>query len=68
MKKWLVTIAALWLAGCSSGEINKNYYQLPVVQSGTQSTASQGNRLLWVSRSLFLTIWRGMVWFIKPVM
>lgn len=43
MKKWLVTIAALWLAGCSSGEINKNYYQLPVVQSGTQSTASQGN-------------------------
>lgn len=36
MKKWLVTIAALWLAGCSSGEINKNYYQLPVVQSGTQ--------------------------------
>ncbi|ENT2451491.1 hypothetical protein OFN36_32750, partial [Escherichia coli] len=22
MKKWLVTIAALWLAGCSSGEIN----------------------------------------------
>ena len=68
MKKWLVTIAALWLAGCSSGEINKNYYQLPVVQSGTQSTASQGNRLLWVDRSLFLTIWRGMVWFIKPVM
>ena len=68
MKKWLVTIAALWLAGCSSGEINKNYYQLPVVQSGTQSTASQSNRLLWVDRSLFLTIWRGMVWFIKPVM
>lgn len=50
MKKWLVTIAALWLAGCSSGEINKNYYQLPVVQSGTQSTASQGNRLLWVEQ------------------
>ncbi len=39
-----------WLAGCSSGEINKNYYQLPVVQSGTQSTASQGNRLLWVEQ------------------
>ncbi len=50
MKKWLVTIAALWLVGCSSGEINKNYYQLPVVQSGTQSTASQGNRLLWVEQ------------------
>ena len=49
MKKWLVTIAALWLAGCRSGEINKN--------------ACYG-----VSRSLFLTIWRGMVWFIKPVM
>lgn len=68
MKKWLVTIAALWLAGCSSGEINKNYYQLPVVQSGTQSTASQGNRLLWVEQVAVLTIWRGMVWFIKPVM
>ena len=54
MKKWLVTIAALWLAGCSSGEINKNYYQLPVVQSGTQSTASQGNRLLWLARILFM--------------
>ena len=50
MKKWLVTIAALWLAGCSSGEINKNYYQIPVVQSGTQSTASQGNHLLWVEQ------------------
>ena len=33
------------------GEINKNYYQLPVVQSGTQSTASRvGNRLLWVEQ------------------
>ena len=39
MKKWLVTIAALWLAGCSSGEINKNYYQLPVVQSGVMGRA-----------------------------
>ncbi len=46
MKKWLVTIAALWLAGCSSGEINKNYYQLPVVQSGTQSTASPGGAIV----------------------
>ncbi len=68
MKKWLVTIAALWLAGCSSGEINKNYYQLPVVQSGTQSTASGVIACYGLSRSLFLTIWRGMVWFIKPVM
>lgn len=68
MKKWLVTIAALWLAGCSSGEINKNYYQLPVVQSGTQSTASRVIACYGLSRSLFLTIWRGMVWFIKPVM
>ncbi len=42
MKKWLVTIAALWLAGCSSGEINKNYYQLPVVQSGTQKHRQPG--------------------------
>lgn len=46
MKKWLVTIAALWLAGCSSGEINKNYYQLPVVQSGTQSTASEQSSVM----------------------
>ena len=68
MKKWLVTDYR-WLAGCSSGEINKNYYQLPVVQSGTQSTASQGNRLLWVEQvTVPVTIWRGMVWFIKPVM
>ncbi len=28
MKKWLVTIAALWLAGCSSGEIDQKL--LPV--------------------------------------
>ena len=40
MKKWLVTIAALWLAGCSSGEINKTITS-SVVQSGTQSTASR---------------------------
>lgn len=34
MKKWLVMIVVLWLVGCSFGEINKNYYQLFVVQSG----------------------------------
>ena len=42
MKKWLVTIAALWLAGCSSGEINKNYYQLPVVRQPGQPTVMGG--------------------------
>lgn len=36
MKKWLVTIAALWLTGCSSGEINKNYYQLPGAERYTK--------------------------------
>ncbi len=51
MKKWLVTIAALWLAGCSSGEIKETIAQSYAgVQSGTQSTASQGNRLLWVEQ------------------
>ncbi len=29
---------------------NKSYYQLPIAQSGVQSTASQGNRLLWVEQ------------------
>ncbi len=43
MKKWLVTIAALWLVrDAAPAKLIKNYYQLPVVQSGTQSTASQG--------------------------
>ncbi|SUG69564.1 lipoprotein [Salmonella enterica subsp. enterica] len=50
MKKWLVVIMAFWLASCSSGGENKSYYQLPIAQSGVQSTASQGNRLLWVEQ------------------
>ncbi|SUG61665.1 lipoprotein [Salmonella enterica subsp. arizonae] len=50
MKKWLVVIMAFWLASCSSGRENKSYYQLPIAQSGVQSTTSQGNRLLWVEQ------------------
>lgn len=50
MKKWLVVIMAFWLASCSSGGENKSYYQLPIAQSGVQSTASRGNRLLWVEQ------------------
>ncbi len=41
MKKWLVVIMAFWLASCSSGGENKSYYQLPIAQSGVQSTASR---------------------------
>lgn len=45
-----MTIAALWLAGCSSGEINKNYYQLPVVQAVHKVPPARSNRLLWVEQ------------------
>ena len=49
MKKWLLMVGALLLTACSSGVDNKSYYQLPVsTHSGGQSTASQGNRQLWV--------------------
>ena len=50
MKKWLVVMMAFWLTSCSSSGENKSYYQLPVAQGGVQSTASQGNRLLWVEQ------------------
>ena len=50
MKKWLVVAMAFWLTSCSSSGDNKSYYQLPVAQGGVQSTASQGNRLLWVEQ------------------
>lgn len=50
MKKWLVVAMAFWLTSCSSSGDNKSYYQLPVTQGGVQSTASQGNRLLWVEQ------------------
>lgn len=49
MKKWLIVAAACALAACSSGE-NKTYYQLPVGQSGAQSTAHQSKNLLWVEQ------------------
>lgn len=51
MKKWPLVIAALLLSACSSSGDNKSYYQLPLAaQAGGQSTASQGNRLLWVEQ------------------
>ncbi|WP_336668303.1 membrane integrity-associated transporter subunit PqiC [Enterobacter asburiae] len=51
MKKWLLMVGALLLTACSSGVDNKSYYQLPVsTHSGGQSTASQGNRQLWVEQ------------------
>ena len=49
MNKWLLMVGALLLTACSSGVENKSYYQLPVsTQNSGQSTASHGNRQLWV--------------------
>ena len=42
MKKWLLAAAVCVLTACSSGGESKTYYQLPVVQGGAQSAASQG--------------------------
>jgi len=51
MKKWLLIAAAAVLTACSSGSDNKSYYQLPLAsQTGGNSMASQGNRLLWVEQ------------------
>ena len=50
MKKWLLAAAVCVLTACSSGGESKTYYQLPVVQGGAQSAASQGARLLWVEQ------------------
>ena len=51
MKKWLAIVGAMVLTACSSGSETKSYYQLPLMaQAGAQSTASQGNRLLWVEQ------------------
>jgi uncharacterized lipoprotein YmbA len=51
MKKWLLITAAALLTACSAGGDNKSYYQLPLAtQAGDKSTASQGNRLLWVEQ------------------
>lgn len=41
---------AVWLTSCSSSGENKSYYQLPIAQGGVQSSANQGNRLLWVEQ------------------
>ncbi|ROP58939.1 hypothetical protein EDF81_1722 [Enterobacter sp. BIGb0383] len=50
MKKWLVVLMAAWLSACSSGGESKSYYQLPLVQSSVQSSASQGSRQLWIDQ------------------
>lgn len=51
MKKWLLIVGALVLTACSSGSDTKSYYQLPMgAQTGGQSSASQGHRLLWVEQ------------------
>lgn len=51
MKKWLFIAGVMVLTACSSGSDNKSYYQLPLaVQTGGQSSSSQGNRLLWVEQ------------------
>lgn len=51
MKKWLPAVAmACLLTACSSGTDSKTYYQLPLPQTGAQSTASQEGRLLWVEQ------------------
>ncbi|EPA0075159.1 MULTISPECIES: membrane integrity-associated transporter subunit PqiC [Enterobacter] len=51
MKKWLAIAGAMVLTACSSGGDNKSYYQLPLTtQASAQSTALQGNRLLWVEQ------------------
>ncbi len=41
MKKWLVTIAALWLAGCSSAKLIKTITSYLWCRA-VQSIASQG--------------------------
>lgn len=48
-EKWLIITAVALLSACSSTE-NKSYYQPPVAAQGGQSTASRGNRLLWVEQ------------------
>lgn len=51
MKKWLLIAGAVALTACSSGSDNKSYYQLPLAtQAAGQTTAAQGNRLLWVEQ------------------
>ncbi|MDP1309579.1 ABC-type transport auxiliary lipoprotein family protein, partial [Klebsiella pneumoniae] len=50
MKKWLLAAAVCVLTACSSGGESNTYYQLPVVQGGAQSAASQGARLRWVEQ------------------
>lgn len=51
MKKWLMVIAALMLAACSSSESSKVYYQLPVnAQPANQVVSQDGNHLLWIDQ------------------
>lgn len=67
MNKWLLMVGALLLTACSSGVENKSYYQLPLAaQNGVQSTASQGNRLLWVEQVACRIIWQATAWSTRP--
>ena len=58
MKKWLVTIAALWLAGCSSGSGTSGTQAPAGEEAATADSADaeeteaedEGNRLLWVEQ------------------
>jgi uncharacterized lipoprotein YmbA len=66
MKKWLLAAAVCVLTACSSGGESKTYYQLPVVQGGAQSAASQGHVCCGLSRSASRIIWRVTGWSIRP--
>lgn len=69
MKKWLAIVGAMVLTACSSGSETKSYYQLPLMaQAGTQSTASQGNRLLWVEQVAVPDYWPATGWSTRPAM
>ncbi len=51
MKKWLMVIAALTLAACSSTNSGKVYYQLPVnTQPAGQVVSQTGGHLLWIDQ------------------
>ncbi len=45
-----MTIAALWLAGCSSGEINKTITSYLWCRAVHKAPPAGGNRLLWVEQ------------------
>lgn len=51
MKKWLMVIAALMLAACSSSNSDKVYYQLPAnAQPASLAVSQTGSQLLWIDQ------------------